>query len=121
MIKYVITAMFSASVLTAQTNDTDVAQNKVEIGDVFEVGRPAANQYKYINFPKPNFIIKKGGIANYKRVEGNMVIVTSIKDKKDGTTQIKMKRTDGTRFFGTHPVVSADFTEAVSSGELMSK
>ena len=113
-------ALFSASVLTAQTS-TDVVHTEVEVGDVFEIGRPAAHQYKHIDFPRPNFIIKKGGIANYKKVEGNMVIVTSIKEKKDGTTRIKMKRTDGTRFFRTHPVVSADFTEAVSSGELLAK
>ncbi len=120
MIKYVIMALFSVSVLTAQTS-TELFHNEVKVGDVFEIGRPATNQYEHIDFPRPNFIIKKGGIANYKKVEGNTIIVTSIKEKKDGTTKIKMKRTNGTRFFGTHPVVSADFAEAVSSGELLAK
>lgn len=120
MIKYIIIGLFSTSVLSAQST-TDTVINAVEVGDIFEIGRPAANEYKHINFPKPNFIIKKGGIANYKKVEGNTVFVTSIKEQKNGTTKIKMKRTDGTHFFGTHPAVTADFTEAVSTGELLSK
>lgn len=120
MIKYAITALFSVSMLTAQTS-TSEAQSNVEVGDIYKIGRPAANQYKHINFPKANFIIKKGGIANYKKVEGNTVIITSVKEQKDGSTKIKMKRTNGTRFFRTHPVVTADYAEAVSSGELLSK
>lgn len=116
MIKFVIAALFSASMLTAQTSTEEV-----KIGDVFEIGRPAASNYKHIDLPRPNLIIKKGGIANYKKVEGNTVIVTSVKEKKDGTIKIKLKRTDGTRFFGTHPIVSADFTEAMSSKELLDK
>jgi len=120
MVKYVITALFSVSMLTAQSS-TEAVQNSVLVGDIYEIGRPAANQYKHIDFPRANFIIKKGGIANYKKVEGNTVIITSVKEQKDGTTKIKLKRTNGTRFFGTHPVVTADYIKAVSSGELLSK
>ncbi|TLP82338.1 hypothetical protein [Maribacter sp. ACAM166] len=120
MFKYIITVLFSASILTAQSS-TDEVQNLVKVGDIYEIGRPEANQYKHINFPRANFIIKKGGIANYKKVEGNMVIITSVKEQKDGTTRIKIKRTNGTRFFGTHPSVTANFSEAVSSRELLSK
>lgn len=118
MIKYVITALFSASMLTAQTNGTESTQNQVEIGDIFQIGRPTASQYKHVHFPRPNIIIKRGGFANYKRVEGNIVVVTSIKDKKDGTMQIKLKRADGGRFFGSHYTVAADFKDAIGSGEL---
>ena len=46
------------------------------------------------------------------------MVVTSIKEKKDGTTEVKIKRTDGNRFFGSHTVVSADFEKALASGEL---
>lgn len=117
MIKYAIALLFSVSVLNAQDN-VNVVQSDVEVGDVFEIGKPETNTYKYINFPRANFIIKRGGIANYKRAEGQKVVVTSIKEKKDGTTLVKIKRTDGNRFFGSHPVVSVDFKEAVESGEL---
>lgn len=120
MIKYLITALFSVSLLAAQTNTGEVS-NSINVGDVYEIGRPAANQYKHIDFPRPNFIIKAGGIANYKKVEGNSVVITSVKEQKNGVIKIKMKRTDGTRFFGTHKSVTADYTEAISSGELLSE
>ena len=117
MIKYVIVLLFSVSMLNAQTT-ADQTATDVQVGDVFEIGKPETNTYKHINFPKANFIIKRGGIANYKRAEGEKVVVTSIKEKKDGTTLVKIKRTDGNRFFGSHTVVSVDFKEALESGEL---
>lgn len=117
MIKYAIALLFSVSMLNAQ-NTVEQTAIDVQVGDVFEIGKPESNKYKHINFPRANFIIKRGGIANYKRAEGEKVVVTSIKEKKDGTTQVKIKRTDGNRFFGSHPVVSVDFKEALASGEL---
>ncbi len=117
MTKYIIAFLFSASAFYAQDNLNVVPAN-VEVGDIFEIGRPETNSFRHIKFPKANFIIKKGGIANYKRVEGQKVVVTSIKEKKDGTTEIKIKRRDGGRFFGSHSVVAADFDKAVDSGEL---
>ena len=106
--------------LNAQNSMNDVP-TEVRVGDVLEIGRPETNTFKHINFPRANFIIKRGGRANYKRVEGNKVVVTSIKEKKDGTTQVKIKRKDGGRFFGSHAVVAADFDEAIKSGELQVK
>ncbi|APQ18370.1 hypothetical protein [Maribacter hydrothermalis] len=117
MIKYAIALLFSVGMLTAQENT--IKQTNVEVGDVFEIGKPEANKYKHIDFPHENFIIKRGGIANYKRAEGATVVVTSIKEKKDGTTQIKFKKKDGGRFFGSHTTIQANYHEAISSGELM--
>lgn len=119
MIKYAITLLFSLSTLLAQ--NIDQTSTNVEVGDVFEIGKPETNKYKHINFPRANFIIKRGGIANYKSVEKNTVVVTSVKEKKDGTTEIKIKRKDGSRFFGSHTVVSVDFDEAIQAGELQAK
>jgi hypothetical protein len=119
MIKYAIALLFSVSVLNAQNNVDQTTA--VKVGDVFEIGTPESNKYKHINFPRANFIIKRGGIANYKRVQGEEVVVTSVKEKKDGTTQIKIKRNDGGRFFGSHTVVAADFQDALASGELEAK
>jgi hypothetical protein len=117
MIKYAIFLVFSASMLNAQSTLNQDAID-VKVGDIFEIGKPETNTYKHINFPKANFIIKRGGFANYKRAEGQKVVVTSVKEKKDGSTQVKIKRTDGNRFFGSHTVVSVDFNEALTSGEL---
>ncbi|MBD0852213.1 hypothetical protein [Maribacter arenosus] len=120
MLKYVFALLLSISVLNAQDNAKSVS-NDVEVGDVFEIGKPETNTYKHINFPRPNFIIKRGGRANYKLVEGNRVVITSIKEKKDGTTQVKIKRKDGGRFFGSHTVIGADFDQAIQSGELQAE
>lgn len=117
MIKFAIALLFSVSMLNAQ-NSANQEVTDVEVGDIFEIGKPEANMYEHINFPRANFIIKRGGIANYKRAEGQKVVVTSKKEKKDGTTQVKIKRTDGNRFFGSHTVVWVDLKEALASGEL---
>ena len=119
MMKYAIVFLFAVSILNAQ-NSTNQEINAVQIGDVFEIGRPESNSYNHINFPSENFIIKRGGIANYKLAEGEKVVVTSVKEKKNGITKVKIKRKDGGRFFGSHSVVSADFKEALESGELQS-
>ncbi|TDS17111.1 hypothetical protein DFQ03_1604 [Maribacter caenipelagi] len=116
MIKYAIALLFSASMLHAQDN-TNTPSN-VNVGDVFEIGKPETNKFKHIDFPRENFIIKRGGIANYRRAHGEEVVVTAVKEKKDGTTEIKIKRNDGGRFFNSHTVVTADFKEAINSGEL---
>ncbi|WP_373517894.1 hypothetical protein [Pricia sp.] len=121
MIKYVLVALFSVSVLNAQSNNTDAIQNEVEVGDVFEIGRLETNRFKHIEFSRANFIIKRGGIANYKSVAGSKVVVTSIKEKKDGTKQVAIQREDGGRFFGSHTTVAANFEDAVGSGELKVK
>ncbi|MCR1024655.1 hypothetical protein NQT66_07535 [Cellulophaga baltica] len=117
MIKYLIIFLFSVSFLNAQTYINE-ASVKVRVGDLFKIGKPKASAYKHIDFPKANFIIKKGGIANYKNTEGELVVVTAIKEKKNGVTQVYIRRKDGGRFFGSHTVVRADVNQALSTGEL---
>lgn len=120
MIKYVIGLIFSVSVLNAQ-NDSQVSKTDIQVGDTFEIGHPEKNKYQHIDFPRANFIIKRGGIANYMSVVGEKVVVTSLKEKKDGTTQAKIKRTDGGRFFGSHATVTIDYVQALRTDELLSK
>lgn len=100
--------------LSAQSQDTNV-----EIGTIFKIGKPQLNTYKHIHFPKPNIIIKRGGIANYKSVKGRMVVVTAIEENSLGATIVKFKRKDGGRFFGSHSVIKADLKGALQSGELV--
>jgi len=100
----------------SKANTTDI-----QIGAIYEIGKPKTNMYKYINFPKPNMIIKRGGIANYKLIKGSIVVVTSVKKKKDGTTIAKIKRKDGGRFFGSHAVITTDINNALQWGELIAK
>ena len=96
-----------------------IEPQEVQVGDTFKIGDPDAPRYRHINFPRPNFIIKKGGVVNYRRLEGNKVVVTAVKEKKDGTLEVMIKRTDGVRFFGSHREVSADLKAALETGELV--
>ncbi|WP_127136427.1 hypothetical protein [Flagellimonas oceanensis] len=105
-------------VATTNINAQNTNPQDVKVGDVLEIGNPDAPKFKHIDFPRANFIIKKGGIADYKRVVGRKVVVTAIKEKKDGTVEVKIKKTDGKRFFNSHPVVKADLKNALESGEL---
>lgn len=116
MIKYTIALLFSVSLLNAQTDKP----TNVNVGDVFEIGKSETKTYKHIDFPRANFIIKKGGIANYKNIEGELIVVTAIKKKKNGAPQVFIKRQDGGRFFGSHTTIKADFHEALKAGELQS-
>ncbi|MBU3024242.1 hypothetical protein [Zobellia galactanivorans] len=118
MIKYLVVFFFSANLLHAQ-GDTHKKGEQVKVGDVLEIGAPTSQKYKHIELPRANFIIKRGGLANYKSLKGNKVVVTSIEEGKDGATEIKIKRKDGGRFFGSHTLISADIDDALASGELL--
>ena len=113
----IVLFMVGSITVNAQ-NANQIVQEEVEVGDILRIGHPDASRFQHIDFPRPNFIIKKGGIANYKRVVGDKVVVTSIKETKDGTLQVQIKLADGGRFFRTHSVVTADLKNALESGEL---
>ena len=83
----VIISLFT-SFMFAQHTTTNV-----NVGDIFVIGDAYSNNYKHINFPKANFIIKKGGIASYKNIKGEKVTVTSVDKKKDGSVIATIKLT----------------------------
>lgn len=116
-ILFFVFAMYSL-VLFGQSQK---ATADVRIGAIYEIGKPTTHAYKHINFPRPNMVIKRGGIANYKRLKGRIVIVTELQNKKDGSIMVKLKRKDGKRFFGSHPVVTAALHDALESRELLAK
>lgn len=114
---FAVLLMVGTLSINAQSGGREVVK-EVKAGDIFQIGRPDAPNFKHIDFPRANTIIKNGGIANYKKMEGVKVVVTAVKERKDGTLQVKIKRTDGGRFFGLHTVVSAALRDALESGEL---
>ena len=75
-IRFAIALIFFTVTIYSQNISSPIA-----VGDVFVVGAVENNNYTYINFPKPNIIIKKGGLVNFKNVVGKKVVVTSIKEK----------------------------------------
>lgn len=93
--------------------------SNIEVGDVFTIEKVENNDYDHIYFPRPNFIIKKGGIVNYKNVIGENVEITSIKKKKDGQLVATIKLTSRKSFFNSHKYLKVDIKEAINKKELL--
>ena len=110
-----LTLLFLIPVFTS-AQDSTADYNS---GDVFIVGDKKYNNYKYIDFPKPNFIIKKGGIVNYKNIKGEKVIISSVDEKSDGTIQAIIKLAKSRKFFNSHKFVSVDISKALENKELV--
>lgn len=105
-------AMFTMTI-SAQTSTSNV-----NVGDTFIIAEVENDNYKHINFPRTNMVIKKGGVVDYHRLIGKKVEITRIKEKKDGTKIATIKLSSGKRFFKSHKYITVDIAEAISSGEL---
>jgi uncharacterized protein YajQ (UPF0234 family) len=116
MKKIIIISMMTICVLklSAQIEPDPQAVQK---GDILVINQPENQNFQYLNLPNANFIIKKGGIANYKSIAGNRVKVTGFKKDKLGEIEVILKRVDGRRFF-SFPTITANLKMAIESGEL---
>jgi len=112
---FILLVAIFANALHAQAPSTI---EEPTVGSVFEIGEASAEQFEHIKFPRANFIIKRGGMPNYKVMKTVKVVVTSVKERKNGSTKVYIKRADGKRFFGSHLYVATDFNAALASGEL---
>ena len=83
------------------------------------IGAAENNNYTYINFPKPNIIIKKGGLVNFKNVVGKKVMVISIKEKRNGTLVATIQLVPKRLFFKSHKTVTVMVKKAIEYKELL--
>ena len=115
--------LFLAGISVFATNETENNndQNYPQVGDVLIIGESDTYKYGHIDFPRLNMIVKRGGIASYKTVLGNEVVVKAVEEKPDGTTEVTLERLNGKKFFRHLKSVKADFNKAIESGELMLK
>jgi protein involved in polysaccharide export with SLBB domain len=93
-------------------------QIDIEKGTVLTLDEPVANEYRYVLFPRKNFIIKRGGIADMKSVLGLQVEVVDYEYTDKGDTRVTLKRKDGKKFFRNFKTVDAYLEDALTSGEL---
>lgn len=98
--------------------ETEPKAQEIQVNDVLVIQSPSGPDFKHIHFPRKNFIIKRGGIADMKQLAGKKVIVESISYKKDGSTLITLSRQDGMKFFRAFPTVTASLENALEAGEL---
>ncbi len=113
-IRFAIALLFFTFTLYSQSTPMPIA-----VGDVFVVGAVENNNYTYINFPKPNIIIKKGGLVNFRNVVGKKVRITSIKEKKNGTLVATIQLVSKRLFFKSHKTVTVKINKALQHKELL--
>lgn len=99
-------------------NGQQSQDNSPKIGDVLIINAPTGQTYDHIKFPKLNIVVKRGGLANYKSVYGEAVIIKNILTKKDGKVYIQLESQNGKKFFGFLKTVNADYNKALETGEL---
>ena len=117
------TKLFSIAFLTIcglmsyQVNATNI-DNNPEIGDRLLIQSPENTTYTAVNMPKLNFVVKKGGVANYKSVQNTLVEVVKISQNKKGESVVTLQRVDGAKILGLKKSVSANYDQALQLGEL---
>lgn len=92
-----------------QENSTEI-----EVGDIFTIQTDSNLPFNHIHFPNANFIIKHGGIANYKSLDDVKVKVVKVYDNDI----VKLTSTNGKKFFNIYKNVKADIEKALEEGEL---
>ena len=109
-----VLAFFASGLIYAQNSTAD--QNK---GDIFQIGSAHYGNYRHINFPRANFIVKKGGIPNYNTVEGQKVVIISIDEQKNGKRVATIKRVDSKKVFNSYKFVIVNMDKAIKHKELL--
>lgn len=87
-------------------------------GDMVILGPPMGSEYTYLDFPKKNIIIKRGGIANFNRLIGQELVVERTATNKNGNMEAVLKRKDGLKFFRFFPTITGNVRDALAAGEL---
>lgn len=116
--KKVCYLLFFTFSLAFAHNNLTLSNNDPQVGDVLIINKTNANGYKYIFFPKLNFIVKRGGLASYSIVEGNHAVINKVESDENGDTYVYLERRNGQKFFGCLKEVKADFKKALNSGEI---
>ena len=111
-------AIFIALIFTAGSMQAQKSSTMVQKGEVITMGKVSATGYKHINFPRKNFIIKRGALANFNALNGEKVVVHDV-FTENGDTKIMLKRKNGTNFFRFWTVVEANLEKAIANGELI--
>ncbi|TGV01021.1 hypothetical protein [Flavivirga rizhaonensis] len=94
------------------------AQDIPKIGDELVINTPHSASYNHIDFPRLNFLVKKGKLANYKNVYGNKVIIKDVINEDNGITYVILEKKNGKKFFGFLSDVKANYNKSIESGEL---
>jgi hypothetical protein len=112
-----IAFLMICGLMSYQVNATNI-DNNPEVGDRLLIQSPENTMYTAVNMPKLNFVVKKGGVANYKSVQNTLVEVVKISQNKKGENIVTLQRVDGAKILGLKKSVSANYDQALQLGEL---
>ncbi|TLP82618.1 hypothetical protein [Maribacter sp. ACAM166] len=108
------TLLILTFLLFSISNFSQDTSHNLKPGDVLYIIKNSNTPFHHLNFPRPNFIIKRGAIANFKGLNGMRVKIEEI---LDGSI-VKLTPLDGKKFFNKFPYVNANLEKALNSNEL---
>lgn len=88
-----------------------------EEGAELRIELPESGSFEYLDVPRNNFIMKRGGIAGVEQLDHTTVLVDEVRETPKGI-QLILKRKDGKRFFKSHRYLTASWPEVAESNEL---
>ncbi|MBU2951192.1 hypothetical protein KO493_10835 [Tamlana agarivorans] len=109
---------FLAFGVTFANNTNPTTQNEVKVGDELVINKQNPDKFNHVDFPRLNFIVKRGGLANYNSVDGHVVLVKNVETNANGETKVTLESKNGKKFFGFLNSVDADYNKALNAGEL---
>ncbi|MBP0902275.1 hypothetical protein ACFSKN_17310 [Mariniflexile gromovii] len=115
---YLLLLLVSGFAFANNTHPLELKQNDPKIGDVLVINSTSNIKYNHIDFPQLNIIVKKGNVANYKSVHGKRVVIKEVVNHESGHTKVLLGNEDNTKFFGVVKHVEANYSKALSSGEM---
>ncbi|WP_419212850.1 hypothetical protein ACNR9Q_01670 [Maribacter sp. X9] len=86
----------------------------LKAGDILSITKSSNMPFDHLYFPRPNLIIKRGAIANYKALDGMKVRIEEISED----TTVKLTPLNGKKFFNRFPYVKANLEKALENNEL---
>ncbi|MFI8604863.1 hypothetical protein ACIGCP_10400 [Cellulophaga baltica] len=87
-------------------------------GTVVVLANPNRENYKHIDFPRKNIIIKRGALADFNSLVGTKLVIKEYKATNDHNQVASLMRQDGKPFFRFFSSVEANIEQAIESGEL---
>ncbi|WP_051201311.1 hypothetical protein [Christiangramia portivictoriae] len=112
-----IAFLMICGLMSYQVNAKNI-DNNPKVGDRLLIQTPKNTTYSAVNMPKLNFVVKKGGVANYKSAQNTLVEVVKITQNKKGESIVTLQRVDGAKILGLRKSVSANYDKALQLGEL---
>jgi hypothetical protein len=104
--------------MSTQAQSKNEKTPNIKVGDTISLHQPVSGKYKYVKFPRENFVRKRGGISNLEAFNKSEVIVTKVKSTKDDRNKIKVKRINGKKFFNAYSTITIFFEDALGNGEI---